>query len=182
MQGDGLLVPVEARGEATVLADCWNLGTNESRGPAIIAHSYGQGRTLYISGSLEAHYVSSRLASIRQLMGSMVSYLGGGAPMPFHLSAPRGVYGVLRRATNGDVVLWLLANVGFKDADIGRMRQEFVPTSNIEFRVLVPPGRQVKSIKSLRIERSVPFKLESGYAVATIPTLDIAEIVHLELS
>ena len=51
VQGDGLLVPVEARGEATVLADCWNLGTNESRGPAIIAHSYGQGRTLSLAAA-----------------------------------------------------------------------------------------------------------------------------------
>jgi hypothetical protein len=179
--GDERLVPVEAREGAMVLADCWNLGTQQSRGPAIIVNTYGKGRTIYISGSLEAHYAPSRVASIRRLFGSMVRYLAGGAPVPFKLSGPRGVYGVLRRAANGDQVLWVLANVGFKDADIGRMRQEFVPVSNVEVGIRVPEGQQVKSVELLRAGRSVPFKQANGYAIATLPSLHIAELMHFKL-
>ena len=180
--GDGQLVPVEAGEGATVLADCWCLGTEESRGPAIVAHSYGRGRTIYIAGSLEAHYTASRVASLRWMLGSMVRYLGGEKPQPFRLGAPRGVYGVLRRATNGDLVLWVLANVGFKDADIGRMRQEFVPVSNLKVGIRVPEGRRAKSMHLVRQNRTASFEVRDGYAVATIPSVHIAELVHLELT
>ena len=86
---------------------------------------------------------------------------------------------MLRRATNGDLVLWVLAPVGFKDASIGRMRQEFVPVNNVEVRMLVPAGRHVKAMRLARADRSLPFTLSGGYAVATIPTLHIGELVHL---
>ena len=181
VQGDGQLVPVNVREGAIVLADCWCVGTEKSLGPAVVARSYGKGRTIYVAGSLEAHYPASRVASFRRILGSMVSYLGGEAPKPFTLSAPTGVYGVLRRARNGDLVMWVLANVGFKDASAGRMRQDFVPVSNVEIGVRVPQGRQVRSIRLLRASRNVPFRLENGYAMVKIASLHIAEAVHLEL-
>ncbi len=181
VKGDGRLLPVEAVGSAKVLADCWNLGTKESRGPAIVVNTFGKGRTVYISGSLEAHYTSSRVPSHRHILASAVRYLAGDAPAPFTISAPRGVYGVLRRAPNADLTLWLLANVGFKDADIGRMRQEFMPVSNVEVRMLIPEGRRVKAVHLVRSRREAPFTLVDGYAVVTIPAVHVAEIVHLEL-
>jgi hypothetical protein len=181
VKGDGRLLPVEAVGGAKVLADCWNLGTKESRGPAIVVNTYGKGRTVYISGSLEAHYTPSRVPSHRRILGSAVRYLAGDAPAPFTINAPRGVYGVLRRAPDADLTLWLLANVGFKDADSGRMRQEFMPVSNVEVRVLIPAGRSVKSVHLVRSRREAPFTISAGYAVVTLPAVHVAEIVHLEL-
>ena len=181
LMGDTQLVPVAPVGEAKILADCWNLGTDQVRGPAIIANNYGKGRTVYVAGSLEAHYASSRVVSLRRLLASMVRYLAQGAPAPFTTTAPRGVYGVLREAVNGDRVLWLLANVGFKDADIGRMRQEFVPVANVQVRIQVPEGRRVRAAHLVRAGRTVPAKMDAGYAAVDIPTLHIAELVHLEL-
>lgn len=181
VQGDGRLVPAEARAGAKVLAECWNLGTNEVRGPAMIVNAYGKGRTIYISGSLEANYLYSRVRSTGRLLNTMISYLGGGAPLPFRLKAPRGVYGVLRRAVNGDLALWVLGDVGFKDADVGLMRQEYVPVSDVEVSIRVPEGRQAKGVRLMRADRSVSFRLEGGYAVAMLPSLHIAEVVHLEL-
>ena len=164
------------------LVDCWNLGTKEARGPAIVVNNtHGKGRTVYISGSLEAHYASNRVSSHRRILASAVRFLAREAAAPFTLSAPRGVYGVLRRAPDADLMLWLLANVGFKDADIGRMRQEYVPVSNVGVRVLIPPGKSVKAVHLVRARREVPFILAGGYAVMTLPDLYVAEIVHLEL-
>jgi hypothetical protein len=182
VQGDGRLVPVEVRKGATVLADCWNLGNDESRGPAIVAHAYGNGRTIYISGSLEALYLSSRVPSIRRLLGSVVTHLAGGEPRPFHLSAPRGVYGVLRQATSGDLIFWVLANVGSKDADVGRTRQDYVPVLDIEVSLRVPEGKQVKSMNLIRAGRSLPFRIADGYAVATVPSIHIAEVIQLKFA
>lgn len=181
LMGDTQLIPVVPTGSAHVLADCWNLGLGEVRGPAIIANNFGNGRTIYVAGSLEAHYVSSRVVSLRRLLSSMVRYLAHDAPPPFTIDATLGVYGVLRQTADGDMVLWVLANVGFKDASIGRMRQEFVPLSNLRVEILVPHGRSVKAVHLVRSSQSVPFTLENGYASLQIPSLHVAEIVHMEL-
>jgi len=162
--------------------NCWNLGTDQVRGPAIILNNVGKGRTIYISGSLEANYLYDRVKSTRQLLASMVRYLGGNAPMPYTLQAPTGVYGVLRRAPKGDLALWVLANVGFKDAAVGRTRQEYLDLQNVEVGIRVPEGRQAKTMRLMRADKVVPFRLEDGYAIAAIPNLHIAEVVHLELA
>jgi hypothetical protein len=182
VEGDGRLVLVEAHSGARTVAECWNLGTGEVRGPAVVVNNYGRGRTVYISGSLEANYLYDRVESTKRLLRSMVEYLGGEALQPFKLKAPRGVYGMLREATNGDRVLWLLANVGFKDAAVGRMRQEFVPVENVEVSLRVPDGRKVKGMHLLRADHPIPHRLEDGYATVTIPALHIAEVLHLELA
>ena len=82
-------------------------------GPAMIANDLGKGRTMYIAGSLEAHYISSRVKSLRTVLASTVRYLARDSPPPFTIDAPTGVYGVLRQTSGGDLVLWVLANVGF---------------------------------------------------------------------
>lgn len=158
------------------------MGSDEVRGPAIVANNYRKGRTIYISGSLEANYVGDGVQSVRQLLASIVKYLGAGAPQPFRLKAPRGVFGVLRHSPNGDLALWVLANVGFKDAASGRMRQEYVPVHDVEVAIRIPDGIQAKGMMLLRA--GVPassFRVEDGYALATIPRLHIAEVVHLAL-
>jgi hypothetical protein len=101
---------------------------------------------------------------------------------PFTIDAPRGVYGVLRQTSGGDLVLWVLANIGFKDASNGRMRQEFVALSNIPARILLPEGRTAKGVHLVRSQQSVPFTMKDGYVAAVIPSLHAAEIVHVELS
>jgi hypothetical protein len=113
----------------------------------------------------------------------MVQYLGSGAPQPFKMNAPTGVYGVLRRATNGDLALWVLANVGFKDAASGRMRQEYMPVPDVEVAIRIPSGQEAKAMMLMRADSEASgFHIEDGYAVATIPRLHIAEVVHLVLT
>ncbi|HEV2378963.1 MAG TPA: beta-galactosidase trimerization domain-containing protein [Terriglobia bacterium] len=181
VEGDGRLVPVKARSGANVIAECWNLGTQEVRGPAIVANVCGHGRSIYISGSLEANYLYDRVPSTARLMRSVLNYLGRGLPQPYKLTAPQGVYGVLRRAGNGDLALWVLANVGFKDADAGRMRQSYIPMTNVEVAIHVPGGRKPKEMRLIRAGRTISFEQRDGYAVGTIPSVHVAEIVHLVL-
>jgi hypothetical protein len=182
VQGDTSLLPIEVLPGARILAECWNLGTDEVRGPAIVANAYGKGRVIYVNGSLEAHYLYDRVKSSRRLLQSMVEHLSGGSPQPFRLKAPRGVYGVLRRSLQGDPVLWLLANVGFKDASAGRMRQDYVPVSNVEIGIRIPEGRQCKEMNLVRANTAIPFQVQEEYATATLPTLHIAEVLHLALT
>jgi hypothetical protein len=182
VEGDGRLVPVEATSPAKILAECWNPGTEQIRGPAIVANEYGQGRSIYISGSLEANYLYDRVPSTARLMRSIIAFLGRGLPQPFSLTAPQGVYGVLRRAPNGDLALWVLANVGFKDADAGRMRQAYMQVTDVDVAIRIPHGRQPKAMRLVRADRSLSFVEKEAYAVATLPSLHIAEIIHLALA
>ena len=80
------------------------------------------------------------------------------------------------------MALWVLGDVGFKDAASGRMRQKYMPVPEVEVAIRIPEGRQVKGMRLIRADREIPFKEEDGYAVGTIPTLHIAEVVHLILA
>jgi len=182
VMGDGMLVRVTTRPGVTVLAEAVNMETQEVLGPAIVANQYGRGRAIYVGGSLEAHYAASRVISLRKMLASMVRYLASDAPEPFSLEAPQGVYGILRRAPSGDLVLWVCANVGFKDAAVGRMRQQYLPVPNVLVKVRVPEGRTVRSVELLRAGKTVPHSVSAGYAVITLPAVHIAELVHLSLA
>jgi hypothetical protein len=181
IQGDNQCLPVEVRRGAMALADCWNLGSGESRAPAVVVNEPGKGRTVYINGSLELNYASSRVPDQRRLLAAAIDWLARGRPRPFRLGAPTGVYGVLRTTTRGDLTLWLLAALGFKDASAGRMRQEFMPVTNVEAAVLIPEGKQVRSVRLARAGHNLPFRMEHGYAVVTVPVLHIAELMHFEV-
>src|ERR1019366_9658460 len=104
--------------------------------------------------------IATRILSLQRMLASIVRYLRADAPMPFTLVAPRGVYGILRHTTGGDLVLWICANVGFKDATVGRMRQDFLPVPNVVAGVLVPEGRQLKSVELLRAKQVLTFLME----------------------
>jgi len=182
VMGDGMLVRVATRPGATVLAEAVNLETQEVLGPAIVTNQYGRGRTIYVGGSLEAHYAASRVVSLQKMLASMVRYLASDAPPPFTLEAPQGVYGILRRAPSGDLALWVCANVGCKDAAVGRMRQQYLPVPNALAKVLVPEGRTVKSVELLRTGRTAPFNMDGRHAVISLPPVHIAELVHLSLA
>jgi hypothetical protein len=82
---------------------------------------------------------------------------------------------------NGELVLWVLGNVGFKDAAVGRMRQEYEPAKEVEVAIRIPEGRQAKSMRLIRAGREISMREKDGYAVGIIPTLHIAEVVHLNL-
>jgi len=175
-------VRVTTRPGTTVLAEAVNMETQAVLGPAIVTNEYGRGRTIYVGGSLEAQYAASRVVSLQRMLASMVRYLATDAPAPFGLEAPQGVYGILRRAPSGDLALWICANVGCKDAAVGRMRQQYLPVRNVLAKVLVPEGRRVKSVELLRAGRTTPFSIEGRYAVIPLPAVHIAELVHLSLA
>ena len=89
---------------------------------------------------------------------------------------------MLRRSADGDLALWVLANVGFKDAASGRMRQDYVPITDVEVAIRIPDGVQAKGMMLLRAdEPAASFRVEDGYALGTIPRLHIAEVAHLAL-
>ena len=76
-------------------------------------------------------------------------------------------------------MLWICADVGFKDDPVGHMRQDFMPVANVLTKVLIPEGRQLMSVELLRANQPGAFTMEGAYAVITLPPVYIAEVVHL---
>jgi hypothetical protein len=72
--------------------------------------------------------------------------------------------------------------VGYKDATVGRMRQDYLPVPNVVAKVLVPPGRQLKSVELLRTNQKAAFTMDGAYAVVKLPEVHIAEVVHLSFA
>jgi hypothetical protein len=182
VMADAKLMPITPLPGATVVAEGINLDLQKTLGPAIVVNQYGRGRAIYVAGSLEAQYVATRVMSLQRMLASMIRYLRADAPLPFSLAAPRGVYGILRRTPGGNLILWICANVGFKDATVGRMRQDFLPVPNLVAKILVPERRQVKSVELLRARQSAAFTMEGAYAVIALPAVHIAEVMHLILA
>jgi hypothetical protein len=79
-------------------------------------------------------------------------------------------------------VLWVCANVGFKDATVGRMRQDFLPVPNVVAKFQLPEGRRLKSVELLRANQTAAFTMEGAYAVIALPAVHIAEVVHLSFA
>ena len=61
------------------------------------------------------------------------------------------------------------------------MRQEYEVVAGVEVAMRIPEGRQVKGMRLLRAKQDMAFREEDGYAVGIIPSLHIAEVVHLML-
>jgi hypothetical protein len=63
------------------------------------------------------------------------------------------------------------------------MRQDYLPVNDVEVAIRIPEGKQAREMTLLWA--GVPaasFRVEDGYAVASIPRLHIAEVVHLPLT
>ena len=182
VQGDNRVMPVETTGTSSqVLAHAWDLGNQQVLAPGIVLNHYGAGQSLYVNASLEAYYASGRVKVQRQLLGGMVRYLYGNHRMPFEIDAPTGVYGVLRRSPQDDLVLWLLAPVGFKDAAVGRMRQEFIPVEGVKVRVRIPEGRSVKRLQALVQQIDLAYQQLQGWLEFELPRLKIGELLDIQL-
>ena len=51
----------------------------------------------------------------------------------------------------------MLGNIGFKDADAGRMKQEHVPVSEVKVAIRIPKGRKEKGMRLIRADRATSF-------------------------
>lgn len=66
-------------------------------------------------------------------------------------------------------------------ADIGHVGQEFVPLSSVPVKILLPKGRNLKSVRFARAGCSAPSTLRDEFGVVAISAPHAAEIVHVEM-
>jgi hypothetical protein len=158
-----------------VLAETLDRGHRANLGPAIVQ----KGSVIYIGSSLEAVYEETRMKSLRSFLGGLVT--------PW-LAARRSYEAEYRPGVmphfmaSGDVLLLhLLADTGNKNKHL-RVREEFLPVTDVKVRIRVPQGRSVRSVSLLRGGQRLPADVRDGWLDATVPRVWIHEAVKVELA
>ncbi len=162
-----------------VEAETIDRGRRRNLGPAIVRRKFGSGEVLYIGASLEAVYEETRMKRLRTFFDSLIS--GWLAPtrryeMPF-------VSGVTPHfmASRDSLVVHLLADTGNKTKRL-RIREEYLPVTDIELRIRIPQGRPVHSVVLLRAGKLLPDRPRDGWLAIVIPRVLIHEAVRVELA
>ena len=181
---DGELVPQDpqifrfrARG-GEVLAETIDRGRRENLGPAIVRRSEGKGSVLYIGSSLEAVYEETRMKRLRRLFAELLGpWLAAGRS--YEIEYQPGVMPHFM-ASKDVILLHLLANTGNKNKHL-RIREEFLPVTDIKVRIRIPQGRAVRAASLLRSGRVLTAETRDGWLDVTVPRVLIHEAVKVEL-
>jgi len=162
-----------------VLAETIDRGHRANLGPAIVQRNVGKGSVIYIGSSLEAVYEETRMKRLRSLLQTLVSpWL---APQrSYEIEYQSGVMPHFM-ASRDCLVLHLLANTGNKDKHL-RVREEFLPVTDIKLRIRVPQGRSVRAVSLMRADRSLPMASRDGWLDVTVPRVLIHEAVKVDLA
>lgn len=127
--------------------------------PAIVANTYGKGRTVYFSAQVGAMYATASYWEVRKLLGNAVRWAAGEAA-PVELSAPVCVELTAWDQADKQRRLIHLTNV---QSDISRtvtikggwqngakenlhVIQEILPVYDLDVRFRVPSGKRVKQV------------------------------------
>lgn len=161
-------------GEGEVLAETVDRGHRANLGPAIVK----RGRVIYIGCGLEAVYVETRMKRVREYLATLID----------PILSPHRTYSIESRAgvtphltaTKDTILLNLLADTGNKTKKL-RIREEFLPVSDVKVRIRVPEGRNVKSVSLLRAG-AVQHRAAGGWIEVTVPKVLIHEAVKVDLA
>jgi len=80
------------------------------------------------------------------------------------------------------ILLHLLANTGNKNKHL-RIREEFLPVTNVKVRIRIPEGRTVRQVSLLRAgDVFSPLPAHNGWLDVTVPRVFIHEAVKVQLA
>jgi hypothetical protein len=174
---DAQIFRFRARG-SEVLAETIDRGRRTNLGPAVVRRTEGRGSVLYIGSSLEAVYEETRMKRLRTLFGEWVGpWLAAGRS--YEIEYQPGVMPHFM-ASRDVLLLHLLANTGNKNKHL-RIREEFLPVTNVKVRIRIPEGRAVRTVSLLRSGQTLAADVRDGWLDVTVPQMLIHEAVKVEL-
>jgi hypothetical protein len=83
-------------------------------------------------------------------------------------------------ASKDVLLLHLLADTGNKTKHL-RIREQFLPVTDVRLRLKIPEGRKVKSAGLLRAGQGISPAVKSGWLEVTVPRVLIHEAVKVDL-
>lgn len=158
--------------------------------PAVVAHTYGRGRVVYLAGAFDAAYYLYPYPYQRLIVKSAIEWAAS-EPAPVHIAAPMCVHAtVMRQSTDGDRLLVHLFN------DVNTTAFHALPNDDVPLREETLPIHDIKMtfgptyhIERVHIERvhiepgniDLPIEKTKAGTTVVVPKLEIHSIVVVEL-
>jgi hypothetical protein len=165
--------------EATVLAETYERGYRKVFGPAVIRKNHGKGHTIYIGSGLEAIYDETLNDDVfgyfRSLLDPILSSV-----RPYEVDFRQGLMPEFT-ASRDTLLLHLLVDTG----NIWKKRlveETFLPVENVQVRIRIPVGRQVRSVTLMWSKADAHWTVEDGWVDLTVPRVRIYEAVRVDLA
>jgi hypothetical protein len=163
---------------ATVLAETYERGYRKIFGPAVVKKSHGKGTAIYIGSGLEAIYDETLNDDVRGYFHTLLDPVLSPA-RPYEVDFRQGLMAEFA-ATRDTLLLHLLADNG----NIWKKRlveETFLPLENVQVRVRIPEGRQVRSVSLMWSNSAAPWTVKDGWVDLTVPRVRIYEVVRIDL-
>lgn len=154
--------------------------------PGIVAHTYGQGRVVYLAGGFDSAYYLYAYPYQRLLIKNAMSWVAR-APAPIAVEAPMCVHSTLmRQSTNNTerLIVHLYSDLNttafhaIPNDDVP-LREEVVPIHDI--RIAFAPGYRLGRVHLEPEGRDLKVELKPGGSDVVVPRLDIHSMVVAEL-
>jgi hypothetical protein len=148
-----------------------------SRFPGLIRYNHGRGRTAYLPWQIDALVFSMGLEDHILLLEELIASLVPGG-LDFHLEAPAWVEATLHTQPESGRAIVQLVNESGQD---GVEFREPVEIHDISFRLRLPPGRGVGSVRSVWHDWELDYSLRDGWLECGAPVLKLYDLIAIEL-
>lgn len=145
----------------------------ESGDPALIAHTYGQGRTVYFPYLLGDHYAKYKIHEHQKLIANAVRWVRPRPPR-IEIHAPTTVALELRSQNDPPRMLIHLINT---TGDMQRPLTEILPILDVEVTLRCDRPSRVHALWS---NQDLAFDYEDGTVRCVLPRLDVYEVIVVE--
>ncbi len=173
--------------DAIAAATFWPKGTSETdrTAPAIVTHTFGNGRVVYFAAGLDAAYYSYAYPYQREILASAIRWAAA-EPQPVEVTAPMCVQAtVFRQTREGQerLLVHLFNNVnttafhGLPAEDVP-LREETLPIHDIAIDL---HGYSIRRVHQEPEGRELAVEQSEGMARVRVPRLDVHTIVVVEL-
>lgn len=161
-----------------VLATTYDRGNRRDLGPAVVASTFGKGRSIYLSSGLEAVLEETQMASLREYLVRLLSPMFS-EEQSYRMEFRAGVTPHLMRSEKA-AVLYLLADVGEREYHT-KTHQHFSEVQGVAVEMLVSRKR-VRRVSMLRSGVELPVRVENGWLKVRVPTFRVFDAVKVEFA
>lgn len=141
--------------------------------PAVLTHSFGKGRVVYLPGRLAAMQAATLNPATERLFAGAVDWLARGQ-LPVRVEAP-GIIGVTLFQQSGRQMVHLL---NYQRDSLDRS-DDYQPMNDLVIHVQVPMGAQVFNVRALWSDKVLSCEQHGQIVSVHLPTLDEYEVLAI---
>ncbi len=173
-------IPVELLKEGEVIMDIVTGDGLRSFLPGVIVTSYGKGRVLYSSSSIESLFYETNIDITGDLIQQFVSIVSG-VEAPFQLDAPSTLIANMTKKDDNHYVMHLCNWTGEKFEKNDRYTYYLAPIENIHLKLQIPKGKKI-SLLSTFPKAEIKQSIEGNTIDIDIPRMGAYQGINLQFT